>query len=129
MSQEQTALAFPTLQGHKFINLTTFRKTGKAVVTPVWFAQENGRVYVYTGAETGKAKRIRNNPQVQLTPSTRTGEPLGPSVDAVARILSREEEPVAKRALDQKYGWQKKLFDLFLKLRKFRHIYLEITPA
>lgn len=129
MTQEPVTTPFPTLQGHHYANLTTFRKNGQAVPTPIWFAQENGKLYIYTGAETGKVKRIRNNPQVQLAPSTRIGKPLGPTVDAVARILPPEEETTPQRALNQKYGWQKRLFDVYLNLRKFKHIYLEITPA
>lgn len=110
------------------MSLTTFRKTGQAVPTPVWFAQSGENLYVMTGAESGKVKRIRSNAQVEVAPCTRSGEILGPSVEAAARILSPEEVAPAKRALDQKYGMQKKFFDLMGRMRGGQSIYLEITP-
>ncbi len=130
MTQPDTALAFPTLRGHQYANLTTFRKTGKAVVTPIWFAEENGKLYVMTERNSGKIKRIRNNPQILLAPCTARGKPLGPEVPAVARILSDAEGEVANQALDRKYGWIKKGFEFFLKLRRVvtERVYLEITP-
>lgn len=130
MVQTNAPVAFPTLQGHKYANLTTYRKNGAAVVTPVWFAEEDGKVYVMTLESAGKTKRIRNNPRVQLAPCTARGKPLGPPVDAVARILTSAEEAVAKQALDRKYGLVKKVFDLITGLRKpQQRVYFEIKPA
>ena len=57
------------LQGHKFIALSTYRKSGQPVVTPVWFTQRDGKLYVWTGASSGKVKRLRNNPHVSLATS------------------------------------------------------------
>ena len=54
----------PPIQGQKYISLTTFRKTGVGVATPVWFGEEDGKLYVMTRSDMGKTKRIRNNPQV-----------------------------------------------------------------
>jgi PPOX class probable F420-dependent enzyme len=47
----------------KYISLATFRKSGVAVHTPIWFAEENGRLYLMTSSKSGKYKRIRNNPK------------------------------------------------------------------
>jgi hypothetical protein len=54
---------------HNYINLTTFRKIGQEVPTPVWFAEMDGKLYVFTGAQTGKAKRIRANGRARVAPS------------------------------------------------------------
>lgn len=129
MTQTQPSAAFPTLQGHNYANLTTFRKSGVAVETPVWFAEENGKLYVMTMVAAGKTKRIRNNPRVSLAPCTQSGKALGPAVEAVARILPPEEEQHARQPLDRKYGLTKKLFDIFFKLRRQQQIFFEITPA
>ena len=64
---------FPMLEGHKNMNLTTFRKSGNEVPTPVWFVILEGKLYVRTEASSGKVKRIRNNGRVEPTPSTVRG--------------------------------------------------------
>ena len=47
--------------GRNYLNLETYRKSGVAVRTPVWFAEQGGILYLYTLADSGKVKRIRNN--------------------------------------------------------------------
>ena len=72
-------MAFDALANQQFMNLITVRKSGAEIPTPVWFVQSGDRLYVMTGNNAGKVKRIRNNPQVQVAPSDRAGTPLGPS--------------------------------------------------
>jgi hypothetical protein len=134
MSEEQHA--FSVLQGHYYMNLTTFRKNGAAVPTPVWFAEENGKLYVVTGRNLGKVKRIRNNPRVLVEPCDRKGNTLGPYVEAEARILPDEESQRADELLTRKYSWQKRLFELivpvvllFSRRKSEGNAFLEITPA
>jgi PPOX class probable F420-dependent enzyme len=127
MSQDQTR-SFLNLQGHQYMSLTTFRKTGQPVPTPVWFAQSGENLYVMTSPDSGKVKRIRSNAQVEVAPCTRSGEVLGASAEAAARVLSPEEAQVAKRALDHKYGLQKKFFEMMGRMRGGQSVYLEITP-
>ena len=98
--------AFDSLQEHQFINLTTYRKNGQPMVTPVWFAPDGDRIVGTTMRQSGKIKRIRNNPEVSVAPSTATGQVLGDAVQGVARVLLPEEEAVAKTALRNKYGAQ-----------------------
>ena len=54
------------IHGQNYISLATFRKNGAAVYTPVWFAEDAGKLYVMTGTKFWKYKRIRNNPRVRL---------------------------------------------------------------
>jgi len=77
----------PTIQGQKYISLTTLRKTGAGVATPVWFGEEDGKLYVMTRSDMGKTKRIRNNPQVRVAPCTMRGTVTGAEFAATARIL------------------------------------------
>ena len=77
---------FSYLRGHQYIDLVTFRKSGIGVHTPVWFADLGGRLSVMTRSDSGKMKRIRNNPQVELAPCTLRGRRLGPAVPATARL-------------------------------------------
>ncbi len=118
---------FTHLRGHQFMKLTTFRKTGVAVPTPVWFAQDGDRLYVTTQANAGKVKRIRHTARVLVEPCTVRGDSLGPAVEARARILDAEDGRRADRALTRKYGLQKRLFDLFGMINRSQRTYLEIT--
>ncbi len=123
---------FSLLQGQQFMNLITFRKTGQSVITPVWFAEDGDQLYVMTGAEAGKVKRIRNNGRAEVGPSDRAGKPLGPTVPAAAQVLtdaaSRER---ANALLNKKYGIMKRAFDLMGMLRggNANRAFLVIKPA
>jgi hypothetical protein len=95
---------FAPLRGAEFIVLTTYRRTGAAVPTTVWFAEAEGVLYLTTGVQAGKAKRLRANPAVQVAPSDRVGNARGPALAARARVLEPHEEASAIAALQQKYG-------------------------
>lgn len=126
MTQTNT---FSGLQGYQYMNLTTFRKNGDPVLTPVWFAQDGDRLYVVTQRNAGKLKRIRNNPRVQVGPSGARGEVRGPAIDAIAQVLPPGGDLRAKQALDAKYGILKQLFNLMWRLRRTETVHLEIVPA
>lgn len=95
---------FENLQGHQFINLTTYRKSGQPVVTTVWFAHEGDRIVGTTQAQAGKLKRMRGTPRVSIAPSTSDGKVLGESFEGVGRVLPAEEFDVAVSALHDQYG-------------------------
>ena len=99
------------LDGHQFLSLTTYRQNGEAVTTPVWFAQVDNQLYLMTMLASGKAKRIMNNPRVTIAPCDRMGTLLGPSMEAVAHVVSEDRRSVADAALAAKYGELKKGFD------------------
>lgn len=129
MTQASEATGFAGLHKQQYMNLFTYKKSGEAIKTPVWFALKNGKVYVMTTASAGKAKRIRNNPRVLIGPSDGRGTPLGPTVEAQARVLPTDEEIFARAALDEKYGLMKAFFDFFITLRGTERAWIEITPA
>src|ERR1700756_5563295 len=91
------------IAGRKHISLTTFRKTGAGVATPVWFGEDGGKLYVMTRSDMGKTKRIRNNPQVRVAPCTIRGMVTGPEFPATARILQPEEHARARATINRKY--------------------------
>jgi PPOX class probable F420-dependent enzyme len=128
MVTSRTGAASTLLQGYQCLNLTTFRKNGAPVVTTVWFALANDKVYVWTATQSGKVKRIRNNPAVEIAPSTHLGRPRGPGIKARARILPVREQYMVEQAMHMKYGWQKQFFALIWRLQGQEHIYIEITP-
>jgi PPOX class probable F420-dependent enzyme len=91
------------IHNQKYISLTTFRRTGVGVATPVWFGEDNGHLYVMTGSSLGKTKRIRNNPQVKVASCTIRGKVTGPEFVAKARILMPEEHAQARQIINRKY--------------------------
>ena len=127
MQKEKTA-GFEALQGHRYMNLTTFRKDGSPVRTPVWFSEAGGQLYVYTGRNTGKVKRIRNDGRVLVGPCNVRGRPLGPETAGVVGLLAVEESSVAKESLNRKYGLQKRAFGPIQRLLgRGEGVYLEVS--
>lgn len=91
------------IRGQKYICLTTFRKSGLGVNTPVWFAERDDKLYVKTRIESGKSKRIRNNPTVSVAPCTIRGKIIGPEFAGRARILRPQQSGPAQEAINRKY--------------------------
>ena len=124
-----TSNSFGALLSHQFVQLTTFRKSGVAVPTTVWFAPDEGKLYVTTTANAGKIKRIRNNGRALLAPCDRSGKVLGPTLEGVARELPASEHEHASAVLARKYGFMYRVFMLAGNLRKVTRVFIEISPA
>ena len=112
----------PEIHGQKYISVATFRKNGTAVYTPVWFAEDNGKLFVMTRSDSGKYKRLRNNPDVKIAPCTIRGTITGPEFSAKARILPENEWGPARDAIRTKY-WLARVPFLWSK----KNIYFEIA--
>ena len=124
--ETQTKDPFAFLYPHEFIVLTTYRKNEVALPTTVWFANDQGKIYITTGANAGKIKRIRNNGHVQMTPSDRTGNLLGePQVEGHAHESKAEERGHAHELLAQKYG---EAFERMLGQRSIDRTYIVVEP-
>lgn len=87
----------------KYVSLTTFRRDGTPVSTPVWFVAENGNLLVETDGNSYKVKRIRRNDHVTVASCNATGRVAGQAVPAHAAILPAEELPRVERLLHHKY--------------------------
>ncbi|MGB3635603.1 MAG: PPOX class F420-dependent oxidoreductase [Rubrobacteraceae bacterium] len=129
VSEERNAPhPFSYLEGHSYINLTTFRKSGEPVSTPLWFALHEGKLHATTEPDSGKMKRIRNNPSVLLAPCNAWGKEKGPRVEGLARSVEDEPTGEAEAALHQKYRLGLGLFHLFGQ-QDIGKVVLEIRPA
>ncbi|NPV87645.1 MAG: PPOX class F420-dependent oxidoreductase [Anaerolineae bacterium] len=117
------------LSKYQYLNVETFRKSGVGVRTPVWFVQDGNTIYIRTQAQSGKVKRIRNNPQVNIAPCKVDGELLGGWVAAKAHeVTDRSVHPQIDRLFDRKYGLMKKFFALLSALQKRQYAILAIQP-
>lgn len=103
------------LEGHKYINVETYRKSGQAVRTPVWFVMFDGQIFVMTTESTGKVKRIKNNADVKIAPCGMRGELKGPWISARARLASEQEAQKAIQMRNKKYGFRAKIVGMFIK--------------
>jgi PPOX class probable F420-dependent enzyme len=87
-----------------YLLVTTFRKDGTPVPTPVWVGRDGDELIVWTQATAGKVKRIRNNPTVEVTACDLRGKPRGETVKGTARILDAAGTERGRRVLRKKYG-------------------------
>ena len=125
-----TARDFSGLAGQKYALLVTFRRDGKPVPTPVWFALLDDRRFVMsTERRTAKVRRLRRDPRARIFPSDPRGKPLGPGVEGTARILAAPEEcERAEEALDRHYGRTRRIYERLM-TPEGATVYIEVSPT
>lgn len=118
---------------HRFVSLTTFRKTGVAVSTPVWIATDGEAMLVTTPTESGKVKRLRNNSRVEIRPCGRLGNVAddAPTVVGHAEIVADTDQRLTG-VIRRKYGLEYHAImgiEHVLARRRKPRVILRITPA
>ena len=103
------------LNQHMYINLETYKKSGQAVRTPVWFVISDDEIFVLTSQNTGKVKRIKNNQTIKIMPCGIRGDSKGEWIDGVARIATEPEMQDIIKLRYKKYGFRAKIIGLFKK--------------
>jgi PPOX class probable F420-dependent enzyme len=119
-------------EGESYVSLATFRRDGRAVETAVWFAEEAGRLWMFSESKAGKIKRLRNSPRARVAACDVRGRVHGTWRDASARVVQDPAQIAhALRLLRAKYGVMMWLADFFARLsgRYARRAYLEVTLA
>ena len=95
------------LAAQKFVSLTTYKKNGDALATPMWVGRDGDHLFVWTPADSAKIKRVRNDPRVTLVPCGRFGKPNN-DAEPVAGTAEVITEPATVRRLAEvirhKYG-------------------------
>ena len=97
----------------EYIRLETVKKNGQVVPTPVWFVVEDDTLFVRSYANSGKVKRMKNNPHVRITPSDALGKPHGVTIEGTAVRANGDVEIKISRRPYRKYGLMKMAFDLW----------------
>ena len=121
------------LADERFVSLTTYRRNGAGVATPVWVARDGDALIVLTPESSYKVGRIRHDPRVRLVPSTRTGrvKDTGPAVEGAAAVVADPAETQRQRDLiRRKYGWEYRvvlLAERLLARRQKPRVILRIT--
>jgi uncharacterized protein len=99
MADSDGSAGFGPLESSKTALLTTFRRGGEAVATPLSIALADGKAYFVTAFDSGKAKRLAHTPRVTLAPCTVGGRVTGETVAGRARRLDPEERKRAAKGL------------------------------
>ena len=109
--------ALSALNREPYISLVTFRRSGDAIRTPVWFAADGGKLYVFSEADAWKVKRLRNDERVRVAACSVRGRVSGDWFEGKGRRIDDDAtEQRAYAALRAKYGWQMRLTDFVSKL-------------
>lgn len=119
------------LRKAKHLSLATFRKSGAAVETPVWFAEEGDIFYIFSAGNAGKIKRLRNSPRCHIAACTMNGRITGDRVEAQGHILTEADTiDTAQKALCRKYGWQMTITNFMSRLsgKMGKRAYIAVTP-
>lgn len=96
---------FDDVARSKYILLTTFTKDGRPKPTPIWGAPEDDKLLVITDDGSWKTKRINNTPRVTVQRSSALGKPKGNPVEAVARVLPKEDTRRVFDRVTRRYWW------------------------
>jgi PPOX class probable F420-dependent enzyme len=90
------------LARERYVSLTTFRRDGTPAATPVWTAGDDGRLLIWTAADSWKVKRIKRDSRVRVAPCNAWGKLSGEAIDGEAAILA--DTALVERLERQKYG-------------------------
>jgi uncharacterized protein len=108
------------LGNSKYVLVTTFRKDGTSVPTPLWVARAGDELLVWTVADSGKVKRIRRNSSVEVAECDVRGTPSGESIKTTARVLGPAETQRVRQLIAKKYGILGRLVLFGSRLRRGR---------
>ena len=115
-------------KNQKYINVETYRKSGAAVLTPVWFVQDGEALLVRTLSESGKMKRVRNNSKIRVAVCNMSGGLLGEWQNAHAEIVCDPAvDDLVNKLLRKKYGMIKRILDWREKSRETQSGIMKIT--
>jgi PPOX class probable F420-dependent enzyme len=130
-AERAEAMANATQDDSRYIALTTYRRDGRAVTTPVWAVSLDGRIYVFTASSTGKAKRVRATGRVRFAPSSMNGRGILGAWREGTVVQDEALQERALAALQRKYGWQLSVAMLVYRLRGLYRdrVVLELIPA
>jgi uncharacterized protein len=127
-------MTFTDLAQKRYVSLTTFKRDGTPVSTPVWVAGDDERLLVWTAADSWKVKRIRRDSHVRVAPCSARGKPRGEAVDAEAQVMT--DTSLVRDLEDRKYGWRMRVVGALTAVGRFvrrqpapKSVTLAITPV
>ena len=119
-----------SLKDTKTILLTTYKRDGTPVDTPVSIAFDGDRAFFRSYDKAWKTKRLRHTPRVRVAPATVKGTPTGPAMEARATLLEGDDAKVAARALARRHRLlQAVAVPVMHRLARYRTMHYELLAA
>ncbi len=126
---------FLALGDERFVSLTTFRRSGEPVSTPVWVGRDGDTLVVTTPVSSGKVKRLRNDPRVEMRPCGRFGK-VKAGAEPVSGVAELVTDPVGQTGphelIRKKYGLEYRIVMAIERLGKSgneQRLILRIRPS
>jgi hypothetical protein len=120
---------FASVRNARTILLTTYKRDGTPVPTPVSIAFSDGRAFFRSYDKAWKTKRLRNNPQVEFAASTLRGKATGPPVQAQAMLLDGGQARIAAKALARRHRMlQGIMVPMAHRLLRYQTMHYELSP-
>lgn len=115
----------------KYLLVTSYRKNGTAVATPVWVVRDGDALGVWTAADSWKVKRIRARADVLVGPCDLRGNPTGDQIPATAEICDADTTARYRELIARKYGVVGRLTLFGSRLRRGREgtVGIRMTPS
>ncbi|QWB21341.1 MULTISPECIES: PPOX class F420-dependent oxidoreductase [Streptomyces] len=110
--------ALDELGAGKYLLITSYRRNGTPVATPVWVVRDGNALGAWTVADSWKVKRIRNRADVLVGPCDLRGNPTGEQVPATAEIGDPDTTARYRKLIARKYGLTGRLTLLGSRLRR-----------
>jgi hypothetical protein len=118
------------LKGNGTILLTTYKRDGTPVPTPVSIAFDGDRAFFRSYDQAWKTKRLRHNARVEIAPATLRGKPTGPAVEARVTLLTGTQAQLAARALARRHRLlQTVLVPLAHRIKRYQTLHYELEQA
>ena len=104
MTSTDGPIETPTLAKSGYLSLTTFRRDGRPVATPMWVAQHGSDLVVVTQRSSGKARRLRNDSRVLLAACDMRGRVDGDVVEGTGRLQDDAETAISIELIRRRHG-------------------------
>jgi uncharacterized protein len=116
------------LRHTKTILLTTYKRDGTPIGTPVSIAFDGERAFFRSYDKAWKTKRLRNNPHVEAAPCTMRGKPTGEAIPAQATLLDDDQSHMAATALSRQHRvLQAVLVPLSHRIMRYKTMHYELS--
>jgi uncharacterized protein len=128
--EETVTAALEQLRHTKTIALTSFRRDGTPICTPVSVAFDGDRAFFRSWLKAWKTRRLAHTPEVEVAPSTLRGRPTGPAIRARAELLTGDDSRLAARALARTHPLlQRILVPMTHRLMRYRTMHYELVAT
>ena len=111
----------------KYIAVTTFKKDGTPIATPVWVVRRNHELLILTQSDSGKVKRLRSNPSVLVAPCDARGRLKAEAVPGTALLQDETQTHLTASLIQHRYGFMGRMIGWLNEMRRGSDEHVGIT--